>query len=94
MSGATDDRSERVADELWDRVRTMAARAAKLEEADALGELDEEGRGRLAALRLRCSRATERARLADDIADRFADVRTHRAIVARTAFSTGEPRHR
>ena len=53
----------------------MAARAAELEEADALGELDEEGRGRLAALRIRCSRATERARLADDIADSFADVR-------------------
>ena len=67
------DRSEAVADELWDRVLTMAARAAALEQAEALGELDEEGRGRLAALRLRCSRATARARLADDIADRFAD---------------------
>jgi len=88
------DQSERVADELWDRVRTMAARAAKLEEADALGELDEEGRGRLAALRIRCSRATERARLADDIADSFADVRARRAAPARTAFSTGDPRLR
>ena len=87
-----DDRSENVADELWNRVRTMAARAAKLEEADALGELDEEGRGRLAALRIRCSRATERARLADDIADQFADVRARRATGPYTAFSTGDPR--
>ena len=40
----------------------MAARVAELEEIDALGELDEEGRGRLAALRMRCSRAAARAR--------------------------------
>ena len=88
------DRSEAVADELWDRVRTMAARAAALEQAEALGELDEEGRGRLAALRLRCSRATARARLADDIADRFADVRARRSGPARTGISTEDPRRR
>ena len=70
----------------------MAARAARLEQADALGELDEEGRGRLAALRMRCSRATERARLADEIADRFADVRATRRRAAFTGSSTGDPR--
>ena len=59
------DRSEAVADALWERVRTMASRVAALEEIDALGELDEEGRGRLALLRMRCSRATGRARMAD-----------------------------
>ncbi len=78
VSRPVDDRSEDVADELWDRVRTMAARVAELEAADALGELDEEGRGRLAVLRMRCSRAAERARLADDLADQMAEVRARR----------------
>lgn len=79
MSTLRGDRSERVADELWCRVRAMAARVATLEAADAVGELDDEGRGRLAVLRMRCSRAAERARLADELADRVADVRTRRA---------------
>ena len=72
------DRSEAVADALWGRVRAMASRVAELEAIDALGELDEEGRGRLALLRLRCSRATGRARMADDLADQMADVRARR----------------
>ncbi len=78
MSTLRGDRSEVVADELWERVRTMAARVAHLEAAEALGELDEEGQGRLAVLRLRCSRAAERARMADDLADQMADVRAAR----------------
>ena len=41
-------------------------------------ELDEEGQGRLAVLRMRCSRATERAQLADDLADQVAGLRTSR----------------
>ena len=73
------DRSEAVADALWERVRTMASRVAALEEIDALGELDEEGRGRLALLRMRCSRATGRGRMADDLADQMADVQRTRA---------------
>jgi hypothetical protein len=70
VTGAA-DRSEAVADELWDRVRALAERMARYEEADALGELDEEGRARLGALRVRASRAAERARLADELADRI-----------------------
>ncbi len=70
------DRSEEVADELWDRVRAMASRVASMEAADAIGELDEDGRGRLAVLRMRCSRAAERAQLADALADRVADARS------------------
>ena len=93
MSPARGDPSESVADELWNRVRTMAARAARLEQADALGELDDEGRGRLVALRMRCSRATERAQLADEIADRFAEVRAERAR-GFSASSTGDTRRR
>jgi len=72
------DRSEQVADELWDRVRRLAARVARFEEAEALGELDEEGRARLGALRVRAARAADRARLADDLADRLADARAGR----------------
>lgn len=78
MTTLRTDRSEAVADALWERVRSMAERMARLEEADAVGELDEEGQGRLAALRVRCSRAAERARLADELADRVADVRARR----------------
>ena len=50
----------------------MAARVARSRRPTPLGELDEEGRGRLAVLRLRCARAAERARLADELADQVA----------------------
>ena len=73
------DRSEVVADALWDRVRTMASRVARLEEVEALGELDEEGQGRLAMLRMRATRAAGRARLADDLADQMAEVKRTRS---------------
>jgi hypothetical protein len=69
------DRSETVADEQWDRVRRLAERVARYEEADAVGDLDEEGRARLGALRLRAARAAERARLADQLADLIAEAR-------------------
>jgi hypothetical protein len=69
------DRSEAVADELWGRVRRLAERVARFEEADAVGELDEEGRARLDALRVRAARAVDRARLADELSDRVAEAR-------------------
>lgn len=69
---------EGVADAMWARVRLLAARAERLERAAALDELDDEGRARLAALRLRCARAAERARLADDLADRVAEAAASR----------------
>jgi hypothetical protein len=69
------DRSEVVADELWDRVRRLAERVARFEEADAMGELDDEGRARLDALRVRAARAAERAQLADHLADMVAEAR-------------------
>ena len=78
MTGGAADRSEAVADEMWERLRRLAERVAGFEEADAVGELDEDGRARLANLRLRCSRAAERARLADEVADRVAEARTAR----------------
>jgi hypothetical protein len=73
--GARPDRSEAVADELWGRVRALAERVARFEEADAAGELDEDGRARLDSLRVRAARAAERARLADELADELADRR-------------------
>ncbi len=78
MSTLRADRSGEVADELWERVRTMASRVASLEAADALGELDEEGRARLAVLRMRCGRAAERAQLADTLSDTVAEARSRR----------------
>jgi hypothetical protein len=75
QKGARDDRSEAVADGLWERVRSLAERMARYEEAEAVGELDEEGRARLDSLRVRAARAAERARLADELADELADRR-------------------
>lgn len=69
------DRSGAVADELWRRVRELAARVRALEEIDAVDGLDEDGRARLVALRLRAERATRRAGLADELADRLAGLR-------------------
>ncbi len=69
------DRSEAVADELWDRVRRLAERVARFEEADAMGDLDDEGRARLDALRVRAARAAARAQLADHLADMVAEAR-------------------
>jgi hypothetical protein len=77
------DRSQVVADELWDLVRRLAGRVAELEEAEAAGELDEDGRARLDGLRLRCARAATRAGLADELSDRVAEVRAERARGAR-----------
>ncbi|MGD9696483.1 MAG: hypothetical protein AB7V42_12595 [Thermoleophilia bacterium] len=71
--------AEEVADQMWSRVRLLASRVAPLAELDALGELDEDGRARLDALRVRAARAAERARLADELADKV-----HLALAGRT----------
>ena len=78
------DRSQVVADQLWEVVRTLAARTAALEEAEVAGELDEDGRARLDRLRLKCARAAARAGLADELSDRVAEVRSRRSSVDRT----------
>ncbi len=77
------DRSQVVADELWELVRRLAGRVAELEEADAVGELDEDGRARLDGLRMRCARAAARAGLADELSDRVTEVRAQRERAAR-----------
>ncbi|MCC6830958.1 MAG: hypothetical protein IT200_06395 [Thermoleophilia bacterium] len=73
-----------VADALWDRVRRLARLAEQLSEAEAVGELDENGQARLMRARVRLSRAAARAQMADDLADQLADLR---AVRARTAAS-------
>lgn len=75
MAPEVTDRSGHVADGLWRRVRHLAAQIAALEDVERLDGLDEDGRSRLASLRLRCARAADRAALADDLADRLSRVR-------------------
>jgi hypothetical protein len=70
--------SEAVADVLWDRVRRLARTVDGLAEADALGELDLDGRARLERARVRLRRAVERAQLADTLADQMAELRAPR----------------
>jgi hypothetical protein len=77
------DRSQAVADELWRRVRELAERIAALERIDALGELDDDGRVRLDGLRLRCARATRRAVLADELAERVGAMRARPEALGR-----------
>lgn len=67
-----------VADALWDRVRHLAQVAERLNEADAVGELDDEGQARLTRARVRLARAARRAQMADDLADQLADLRATR----------------
>ncbi len=67
-----------VADALWDRVRRLARLAEALGDADAVGDLDEEGRARLLRARVRLSRAAARAQMADDLADQLAALRAVR----------------
>jgi hypothetical protein len=70
---------EAVADALWDRVRRLARLAEGLAEAEAMGDLDEDGQARLVRARLRLERAAARAMLADDLSDQLADLRAQRA---------------
>lgn len=67
-----------VADALWERVRRLARLADRLNEAEMVGELDEDGQARLARARVRLSRAAERAQLADELSDQLAELRARR----------------
>lgn len=60
-----------VADRRWDRVRQIAADIAQLEALDRAEGLDDEARMELARLRIQAERASTRAMLADDLADRI-----------------------
>lgn len=67
--------ADAVADIQWRRVRDLAQAAERLAALQAAGDLDDDGEVRLARARLRAARAAERAVLADEIADRLADLR-------------------
>jgi hypothetical protein len=71
----TREGAEAVADKQWQRVRDLARVAERLAQEDAIGELDEGGQMRLARARIRAARATDRAILADELADRMAELR-------------------
>ena len=66
---------ERVADELWARVRVLAARVERLSAAADVDALGPDDVMRLERARVRLTRAAERAQLADDLADQVAEVR-------------------
>jgi hypothetical protein len=67
--------ADRVADELWSRVRDMAARVDAMQAAADLDELGPEDQAKLDRLRARLARAAERADLADRLADEVAGLR-------------------
>ena len=71
-----------VADRRWAQVREIAADIARLEAADREDGLDDDARMELARLRMAAERASARAVLADELADRIASAdqqRRHRA---------------
>ena len=71
MSGEVPEGAGSVADRRWDRVRELAADIARLEALDREDGLDDDGRIALARLRIQAERASTRAMLADELADRI-----------------------
>ena len=71
MTGQARDGAGSVADRRWDRVREIAADIARLESLDRSEGLDDDARMELARLRIQAERASTRAMLADDLADRI-----------------------
>jgi hypothetical protein len=69
---------DRVADELWARVRVLAARVERLSAAADVDALTPDDELRLERARVRLARAAQRAQLADDLADQVAEVRMRR----------------
>jgi hypothetical protein len=67
--------AQAVADQQWERVRALARVADRLAQQEAESGLDDDGEMRLARARLRAARAADRALLADQIADRLAELR-------------------
>jgi hypothetical protein len=71
----TSEGAQAVADQQWQRVRALAQVADRLARQEAESGLDDDGEMRLARARLRAARAADRALLADQIADRIAELR-------------------
>lgn len=77
-----DDRADgpdEVADKEWERVRTLAGKVARLEEAVAeMVDPDPDTLARLDRARLKAARAADRASLADALADHLDEIRARR----------------
>lgn len=68
-----------VADAAWARVRSLADKVARLEEAVAeMPDPDPDTLARLDRARLKAARAAQRASLADALADHLGDIRARR----------------
>jgi hypothetical protein len=70
MTGEGRHGADEVADRRWARVRALAADIERLEALDRRDGLDD-ARVELARLRIQAERASTRAMLADDLADRI-----------------------
>jgi hypothetical protein len=74
-----DDGADGVADAAWARVRGLAERAARLEAAVAeMVDPDPDTLARLDRARVKAARATQRAALADALADDLDGIRARR----------------
>jgi hypothetical protein len=71
MTGRGADGAQSVADRRWARVREIAADISRLEALDRREGLDDDLCMELARLRIQAERASTRALLADDLADRI-----------------------
>ena len=79
MSGEGPEGAGSVADRRWARVREIAADIQCLEALDRSEGLDDDARMQLARLRIQAERASTRAMLADDLADRIDQARRRKA---------------
>ena len=79
MSGEGPDGAGSVADRRWERVREIAADIQRLEALDRSEGLDDDARMELAHLRIQAERASTRAMLADDLADRIDQAQRRKA---------------
>ena len=75
MSEPVTPTADAVGDAEWAKVRHLAERVALLEAAMVEGHDDDELEGRLARARIKAARATERALLADSLADELGRLR-------------------
>jgi hypothetical protein len=79
------DGADGVADAAWTRVRALAEKVARLEEAAAeMVDPDPDTLAKLDRARYKAARAAERASLADGLADHLQDIRSRRARPAAT----------
>jgi hypothetical protein len=79
MSGEGPEGAGSEADRRWERVREIAADIQRLEALDRSEGLDDDARMELARLRIQAERASTRAMLADDLADRIDQAQRRKA---------------